>query len=232
MGLNFGHYWFNFQGDDYVWPYASVYNHPDSWAASALGSQPLITALDPFTATVNSAAFSGWPWKAAALSAARRWFEWHVLPTTFVDGEHLTAQVSAGHWATAGQAQVKSRRAISNPTRRLFAVEALAPDHHQPVARQHRRGQSGCHAHCQRRQLCASDAQVLWNGEPLATQFVNATQVKVQLSVLCGWPMAKPPVAVRNQSPAMSAFDAAVFEVTPQGIEPSSKETYLPIIAK
>ncbi|MCB0145367.1 MAG: IPT/TIG domain-containing protein, partial [Caldilineaceae bacterium] len=78
----------------------------------------------------------------------------------------------------------------------------------------------------------APDAQVLWNGEPLATQFVNATQVTVQLSAALLADGQTAGVAVRNQSPEERISDAAVFEVTPQETEPAAKQTYLPIVKK
>lgn len=53
--LHAGHYWNAFQGDDYLWPYASrIWNSPATWAEAALGIQPALTAIDPFTATVGS----------------------------------------------------------------------------------------------------------------------------------------------------------------------------------
>ena len=42
VGMNAGHYWMASQGDDYVWPYASDWNHPDTWATTMLGQGPTI----------------------------------------------------------------------------------------------------------------------------------------------------------------------------------------------
>ena len=53
-----GHYWAAFQGDDYHWPYASVWNKPNTWATTALGEQPEIVSLAPALATAGAAAFT------------------------------------------------------------------------------------------------------------------------------------------------------------------------------
>ncbi|MFN2108259.1 MAG: hypothetical protein ACK2UI_01235, partial [Anaerolineae bacterium] len=42
VGMNAGHYWVASQSDDYVWPYASEWNHPDTWATTMLGQGPTI----------------------------------------------------------------------------------------------------------------------------------------------------------------------------------------------
>lgn len=42
VGLSAGHYWVAAQGDDYVWPYASGWNNPDTWATTLLGRGPTI----------------------------------------------------------------------------------------------------------------------------------------------------------------------------------------------
>ena len=41
-GMNVGHYWVASQGNDYVWPYASGWNHPDTWATTMLGQGPTV----------------------------------------------------------------------------------------------------------------------------------------------------------------------------------------------
>ncbi|MCB9156830.1 MAG: IPT/TIG domain-containing protein [Caldilineaceae bacterium] len=232
VGLSMGHYWLNSQGDDYVWPYASVYNHPDSWARSALGSQPLITALDPFTATINSTAFTLTVEGSDFISGTTVLWNATELPTTFVDGEHLVAQVGAVDLGVAGVAQIKTRAPGDFESNTLpFDVEALPPTITNLTP-------SGIVAGSPTTTLTingsnfAPDAQVLWNGEPLATQFVNATQVTVQLSAALLADGQTAGVAVRNQSPEERISDAAVFEVTPQETEPAAKQTYLPIVKK
>ncbi len=42
VGMNVGHYWVEAQGDDYVWPYSSTWNQPDTWATTVLGQAPTV----------------------------------------------------------------------------------------------------------------------------------------------------------------------------------------------
>jgi len=42
VGMNAGHYWVSYQGNDYVWPYASSWNQPNTWATTMLGQGPTI----------------------------------------------------------------------------------------------------------------------------------------------------------------------------------------------
>ena len=72
------------------------------------------------------------------------------------------------------------------------------------------------------------DAQVLWNGAPLPTQFVSANQVTVQLSADLLADGQTVGVAVRNQSPVAVISNAAVLAVVPL----MEQRIYLPVVQR
>ena len=222
VGLNAGHYAVGAQGDDYQWPYKSVWNKPNTWATTALGDQPFISAIAPYTATVNSAAFTLSIEGSGFASGATVLWDGSDLPTTFVDSAHLTAAVGAGQLNSAGAVAVSVRSPapgnfVSNKV--SFEVEALPPAITSLSPASVPAGSpattltvNGSHF--------AADAQVLWNGAPLATQFVNPNQVKVQLAAPLLTFGQTAGVAVRNQSPAERISNAKPFEVvTSPGVQ-------------
>ena len=77
----------------------------------------------------------------------------------------------------------------------------------------------------------AADAQVLWNGAPLATHFVSSTQLTVQVDAALLANGQTVGIAVRNQQPDQRISSAVPFEVQP-GTEPAQLQTYLPLIAR
>ena len=130
LGLALGHYALATEGDDYAWPFAAVANAPSTWALTALGTLPALTALDPFTATLNSPAFALQIEGSNFLSGTVVLWNDAPLPTDFGDSEHLTATVGAAQLGAAGTVTVTTRAPapgefVSNGL--LFAVLALPP---------------------------------------------------------------------------------------------------------
>jgi hypothetical protein len=75
----------------------------------------------------------------------------------------------------------------------------------------------------------ASDAQVLWNGAPLATNFINAGQLTVQVDAALIAQGQTAGVAVRNQLPAERISGSAPFEVAASVVGGAQSErVYLP----
>lgn len=233
VGLNFGHYSVNAQDDDYTWPYRSVANQPSSWAASTLGSQPLLTALDPVTATVNSTAFTLNIQGSGFISGTIALWGDVALATTVVDDEHLTAQVGAAQLATAGNVAVKARAPGNVDSNALpFVVEAPAPAISSLSPASVKAGSPATTLTVNGSNFGAN-AQVLWNGQPLATTVVNTGQVTVQLSATMLEDGQSAGVAVRNQSPVEEISNAVAFEVTPQDDStPEGMDLYLPLIKR
>ncbi|MCB0105288.1 MAG: IPT/TIG domain-containing protein, partial [Caldilineaceae bacterium] len=228
VGLAAGHYAVTTANDDYGWPYAAVNNGPVTWATTALGVQPTITALDPFTATVASSAFTMTVEGSSFISGTVVLWDGAALPTTFVDEAHLVANVSAAQVNTAGEKPITARTPDGFVSNELsFQVEAPDPAI-TTLAPSSLAAGGGATTLTVNGHNFSADAQVLWNGEPLATQFVSAGQLKVQLSADRLDQGQTVGVAVRNGSPTEAISDAVVFEVTPQ----LEQKIYLPVVQR
>ncbi len=228
VGLNAGHYRVASQGDDYTWPYRTADANPSTWATTALGVQPTITALDPLTTTVASSAFTMTVAGSGFISGTVVLWDGTPLPTTVVDEQQLVADVGAAQVSTAGAKAVTARTPDSFVSNALsFAVEAPAPlvTTLAPSSLTAGRGATTLTVNGSN---FTADAQVLWNGTPLTTQFVSANQVKVQLAANLVDQGQTVGVAVRNQSPIEAISNAAVLEVLPQ----MAQEIYLPIVQR
>lgn len=232
VGLNFGHYWVGSQGDDYLWPYRSEWNKPNTWATTALGSQPVITALSPFTATVLAPPFTMTVTGSSFISGTQVLWNGIALPTTFVDGEQLTTQVGDAQLNSATVVQVTTRSPapgnfVSNAL--PFVVAATTPAITSLSPSTVVAGNPTLTLTVDGTGF-AADAQILWNGNPLTTQFVSPTQVKVQIDagLLANGQIVG--VAVRNQLPDARISSSAVFEIQPKLTNNSN--LYLPLITR
>jgi hypothetical protein len=74
----------------------------------------------------------------------------------------------------------------------------------------------------------AADAQVLWNGAPLATQVVSPSQLTAQVGAALLANGQTAGVAVRNQLPDQRISSATTFVVEPA----SERHLYLPAIRR
>ena len=228
VGLNAGHYWRDFQGDDYLWPYTTVFNNPSTWATTALGVQPTITALDPLTATVSSSAFTMTVSGSGFISGTKVLWAGAEVPTTFVDEGQLIADIGTGQLSSAGAKPVTARTPDNFASNAIpFQVEALAPVVTTLGPSRLTAGRGATTLTVNGSNFSA-DAQVLWNGTPLTTQVVSATQVKVQLTADLVDQGQTVGVAVRNGSPDPAISNAAVLEVLP----PLGEAIYLPMIQR
>lgn len=232
VGLNFGHYWVDFQGDDYVWPYRSEWNKPNTWATTALGSQPVITALDPFTATVLSPSFPLTVTGSGFISGTVALWNGAALPTTLADDEHLVVQVAAEQVNSAGVVQVTAQSPapanfVSNAA--PFLVEATTPVITSLTPNSVVAGNPTLTLTIDGSGFAAA-AQVLWNGTPLTTQFVSATQVKAQIDAGLLANGGTAGIAVRNPLPDEQIASAVTFEVQPKLT--TSTNLYLPLVTR
>lgn len=217
VGLQAVHGGLRFEGDDYLWPYASAWNKPITWAEAALGSQPLITALDPSTTTVNGAAFilsvegSGF-----VEGVSVRWDD-SVLPTTVIDSEHITATVAASYLELAGEVAVSVHVAVPGnlgSNQLPFLVEPLSPLIVDLSPESVRAGSPATSLTIYGANF-AADTQALWNGVPLLTQFINPTQVKVTLPATLLTSAQSVGVTVRNQLPFVRISNSKPFDILP-----------------
>jgi hypothetical protein len=228
VGLSLGHYWAGFQGDDYPWPATAVWNNPSTWGTTALGSQPVITTLDPFTATIGAPTFALTVTGSSFISGTVVVWNGAPLPTAMLDGATLVATVGPAQLSAAGLVQVKAQgpapgNFASNSLTFVVATGTPAITGLSP---------SGAAAGGAAFMLTvnggnfAPDAQVLWNGAPLATQFVSASQLRASVTAALLANGQTVGVAVRNQLPDQRISSATGFVIEPD----AELRLYLPMI--
>jgi hypothetical protein len=225
-GFAFSHHAVSVADDDYAWPYTAAWAQPNSWAVTALGSQPVITSLDPFTATVQGPAFTLQVAGSGYVSGTQVLWNGNALPTTFVDDHHLTAQVAASRLSAGGIVQVTAQApGPGNFTANAvaFVVEAAAPAI-SSLSPASVLVDSGAQTLTVKGSNFAAGAQVLWNGEALATQVVNPTQLTAQLPAALFTVGQTAGVAVRNPPPLEDVSAAVPFEV-----QALNQPLYLPL---
>jgi hypothetical protein len=233
LGLSFGHYGVN--STDYQWPYASEQNRPNTWATTALGSQPVLTAIAPFSATVLGPSFPLTVTGSGFVSGTVALWNGIELPTTVVDGGQLTAEVGNAQLNTAGVVAIKTRgpapgnfESNSAP----FIVQAAAPEITSLAPISVTAGGPALTLTINGANF-STDAQVLWNGTPLATQFVSPTRLTVQVGAALLANGQTVGIAVRNQLPDERISSAVPFEVQPTTEQPASElRNYLPLVSK
>lgn len=229
IGLRASHESVTSAGDDYGWPYAALTNAPNTWALTLLGTLPSIHSLDPYTATVGSAAFDLAITGRNFVSGTVALWNGTALPTTVVDSEHLSATVSAARLSAAALAMITAQSpapASFGSSGLFFVVVALPPTIQSVTPAQTAAGSptttitvNGLHF--------AANAQVLWNGHPLPTTFVNSSQLTAQIdaSLLANGQTAG--IVVRNSAPQEQISSVFSFEV-----EPLDQVIYLPAVVR
>ena len=218
-GLMLGHHWVDFQGDDYGWPYASIWNKPNTWAAAALGSQPEITSLDPATATAGAAAFTLTVEGAGFVDGAAVRWNGAALPTTFVNGARLTAQVGAGQLAAAGKANVTVANpgslisnaaafTVLNPASTITSLSPGSKPAEGPAFTLTVKGAG-----------FVNGATVYWKGAALPTTFISGTEVRGQVAAGLIAQGGSASIIVRNPEPNAGASNVTTFTVTPKSFQ-------------
>jgi hypothetical protein len=235
LGLSFGHYEASGAGDEYAWPYASARNQPNTWATTALGSQPVITALAPFSAPMLGSSFTLTVTGSGFISGTVVLWNGVELPSTLVDSEQLTAEVGDAQLNSAGIISIKTRgpepgNFESNSA--SFVVQAAAPQITSLAPISVTAGSPALTLTVNGDNF-ATDAQVLWNGTPLATQFLSPTQLTVQVEVALLANGQTAGIAVRNLLPDERISAAVPFEVQPATEQPAAElRSYLPLISR
>jgi hypothetical protein len=229
VGLTAGHYWRNFQGDDFLWPYSTLWNKPNTWATTALGDQPVLTSIDPYTASVGGPAFTLSIVGSGFVSGTTALWGGAPLATSVIDGEQLTATVSAAQVSSAGQVQVSvcspaPGAFVSNQL--PFVIEAPAPLITNLTPATAGAGSATLLLTVNGSNF-AADSQVLWNGVALATQFVSAGQLNVQVDASLLALGQTVGVAVQNQSPAQK-----ISSVQPFIVGALDQQVFLPLVSR
>ena len=193
---------------------------------TALGSQPTITALDPYTAVVSGPPFTLQVEGSGYVNETQVLWNGNALPTTFVDSSHLTATVGAAQLAAAGNVQVTAQAAggfASNAE--TFAVAAPAPaiSSLSPAAVM---VGSGAQTLVVDGSNFSAGAQVLWNGDPLPAEVLSPTRVRAQLPAALLVDAQTVGVSVRNGAP-----DERISAVVPFAVE-ENHPLYLPLMMR
>lgn len=226
VGINLGHYWAAFQGDDYLWPYASVWNKPNSWAQTALGNMPVVTGLDPITATVGSAAFTMTVEGSNFISGTTALWNGTPLSTTVVDEGHLAVKVEKPKLAVVGVVQVSARFGSLTSNSVPFAVIKKRPVITSVTPDRTNAGSAALEITVVGANFAAG-SQLLWDGVALPTTVVNSKTLKVQIDVgrLAIGQVAN--LAVRTPAP-----DEQVSKPAPFVVQPMNQQIFLPMVSR
>lgn len=227
--VQLGHYWVGYHGDGHTWPYTTIWNEPATWAETALGTLPEITALTPISTTAGSNTFM--------LTLDGRNFEegstvlWNgdPLPTTYVSASKVRANVPSSTLTAAGivSITVQNPSAFAAPVRTFVVnnpipeITSLSPASVEPHAPPFTLTVNGAGF--------VPGATVLWDGEPYATTFINDAQLSVTVDV-GSVAFAEEPVGVTvlNPDPTEQVSNTVLF-VIDQGLD-NQRPNFLPLI--
>ena len=194
-----------------------------------MGDQPLITALDPFTATVLGPSFTMTVEGAGFITGTTALWDGHALTTTYIDSTHLAVQVGAAQLDHAKIVTVTARSSDSFVSNGVpFVVEALLPSI-TSLSPDSKMAESPTFVLTINGKHFAPDAQVVWNDTPLLTHFVNGQKVTAQIDanlLALGQTVG---VAVRNPTPDATTSPILPFTVQPFSEQPIQK-IYLPAV--
>jgi hypothetical protein len=218
LGLSAGHYALAAPADAYPWPFSAESNRPNTWATTALGDQPQISLIEPFTSTLGSPSFTLIITGSGFVSGTVALWNETELPTSVVDGQQLLAQVDASLLSSAGLVPVTTRSpgaAGFRSNAAAFLVEAPAPAISGLSPGNIRAGSFAFTLRVAGSNF-SPGAQVLWNGQPLPTQFVSASELSARVDAALLVNGQTIGVAVRTQSPSEQISAVAPFTVLAQ----------------
>ncbi len=227
VSLNLGHYWVQFQGDDYEWPYDTGYNQPSTWALAALGTLPVLTRLEPDAAEAGSGQLSlvvqGQHFQDGAVV---RWGGMD-LSTQFGSSTVVTATVPAAQLAAPGTVDVTVRNPdgadlVSNAL--TFVVGSPTPTITGLSPSTARAGGSDLTLTVDGQHFL-NGATVLWNGTPLPTTYLGGTQLRATVASALTALGGEVGITVRNPGP-----DGPTS--SPVSLALLSDQIFLPLIAR
>lgn len=226
--MDVGHYSVGAQNDDYVWPYKAVKHQPNTWAVTALGTQPALASLTPNSATAGAAGFQMVISGTNFLTNTVILWDGNPVPAAFGSSTQITATVSAANIATAHIAQVVARNPgniDSNPL--LFVVASPKPVINTLTPNN---GQTGSNVTVTVNGTnFLNGAKVFWNGAEVPTTFVNGGKLTAQVSIgETGQPQSVG-VAVLNPDPDAQSSNTTFFTVQAKSTNTS---IFLPLIRR
>jgi len=224
VGLALAHTSVSSAADDRFWPSRAVSEDPSSWAAADLGAGPTLVTLEPTSATVGDEGFTLAVRGSGFVSGTVALWDRTPLDTVVVDGTHVSATVTAAHLSGPGPVKVTVRGPgpdLTPSNAATFLVHAprpviLAIDPGSVVAG------SGPVVLTVRGASFAPDAQVLWDGLPLSTQFVDASHLGAAVPRDLLTEGRTVGISVRNQLPVIRVSGTMDLVVEPAPPLPTS----------
>lgn len=223
MGLDFGHYWVDAQGNDFHWPHAAQYNRPNTWAVSVFRRVPQLQQISPTAATVGAAAFTLTLSGSGLQNGDTAFLGSTLLATTYVSSTRVTAVVPTSALQTAGELAVTLRSsestAVFSPPlpftvfNRIPALTSLSPTHN---SRQEGAAPEGVVADLTltvNGSGFVSGAAVDFDGVALATTFVNSTRLTAVVPQALLSAARTVQVVAYNPSPTQGVSNALPFQV-------------------
>lgn len=222
IGLNVDQASVNSLGDDYHWPYQSLWHNPRTWATTTLGAPPSLTSVTPnsviryssdLTLTVDGANFvdgATVQWNGAAKA------------TTFVSANQLQATIDAADLATAGQAQV---RVVSPGGGLVSNTMYVTVNNPTPVI---------TNATLTGNSLTVTGSQFVegaslaWNGVPQPTTVVDDTTLRATIEA--GLIPTAGVITLVVANPAPSEAVSNVWSLTIGAGDPVIHRVYLPLL--
>ncbi|MBX3002149.1 MAG: IPT/TIG domain-containing protein [Caldilineaceae bacterium] len=211
-----------------AWPFAAD-DSPQRWSAATLGTLPTLTALDRYTATVASSPFTLTVQGNHFVAGVTVLWNGMPLSTTVISSEQLSATVTAAQLSSAANVTVR----VQSPAPASFQSNGLPftviglPPTITSLSPERTSAGSGATTLTVTGQRFAADAQVLWNGDPLPTTFVNSGQLTAQIDATRLAQGRSVGVAVRNPTPQEQISNVGSFEV-----EPLTEVIYLPTVIR
>ncbi len=231
VGMNLGHYWVRWQGDDYHWPFDSGWNQPFKWAKTILGSLPQLTALEPISATVGTPGLTLTVRGRNFEDGAQVLWDGTPLPTVFGDATRLMATVDAARLSAAGVITITVR----NPGGEAFVSNGLPFQVRNPVPvitglspDSAPQGGAGFTLTVNGADFVPG-AVVYWDKTPLSTTFVSSAQLQTMVDRSFLRDARAVRITVLNPGPGGGTSNGVRFVVR---AEREKQKIFLPVILR
>jgi hypothetical protein len=194
-----------------------------------LGTLPWIASLEPASVQAGGPAFELVVTGERFLDGAQVRWNGVALPTEFGSSTVMTATVDAAKIGAAGEAAVTVRNpggdldsntlpfVIHNPVPEITSLSPNSTSAGGPAFTLTVNGAD-----------FVDGAEVLWDGESLATSYVSSTQLEAQVEAARITIARAAGIAVRNPTPSGGVSQAVTFRIEGTGVGP----LYLPLVIR
>lgn len=233
VGLSFHHATVDGPADSYGWPIKSTVTAPSSWSAAALGELPYLQTVTPNSATVGDQPFTlSLHGQNFGPEATVYWQETPLL-TTVSSSTTLSATLTAAQLTLAGEIALTVRNTVT--TELVSAPLPFTVVSAPPTITSLTPGQAVAEGSDFQLTVNGSNfvagAQLLWEGEPLATTVVNSGQLTALVTAAHLAQGRTVGLAVTNPAPSAGASNTQPFVVAPINSGTAPK-IYLPLVTR